>query len=309
MFGVESTVGILLTAAASVVVIPLGVWLLLRPLYYLAIFIGLLFAFVVVLVACNLVFGWLLDVYFPPPPRTRRVDRSLSFSTPAAWHAALTRDQWSHTPPRSLPPLIPQHPSLSANLNELLIFIVRDFVLKWYTDISSSPAFPTAVSGVLHSSLQNVLKRVNSVEGPDLIVYKILPAITRHVEHFRESESVVRGVSVERHLTRSEELDILLASRYAGTGKLHQAIANLSVISTRQSEEEYLRSVAERILVHVLPEREAQSKAVLIVVREIVACCVLAPLMEMLADPDFWNKMIDQLVSADFKFEASNLNI
>ncbi|CDO73019.1 hypothetical protein BN946_scf185007.g73 [Trametes cinnabarina] len=168
----------------------------------------------------------------------------------------------------------------SAAINDILILIVRDFVLV--------------------CSMDRLLARATSLDLSALLVNRILPKVTAHIEQFRQSEVALRGAGLERKLTQSEELDILLASRYAakGGGKLHPAVDNLSSTFTRQTEENHLRGLVDKALPHILPEKEARSRAVKIVVREIVACSVLYPVMEMLADPDFWNRMIDQVAGA-----------
>lgn len=187
---------------------------------------------------------------------------------------------------------------MSAAINEMLILVVRDFVLTWYRDISSSPSFPTAVSAMLHSTLERLLSRLSTADASSILVKRVLPKITMHVEQFRESEIALRGAGLERRLTESEELDMLLASRYASKGgRLHPAISNLSSSFTKQAEENHLKSLLDRILPFVLPENEARNKVLGVIVREIVACSVLYPLMDMLTDPDFWNCTIDQLVS------------
>ncbi|TFY81519.1 hypothetical protein EWM64_g2490 [Hericium alpestre] len=226
--------------------------------------------------------------------------RPLAFSTPAAWQAVLTRSQWSYRPPQSLPPILPDSPVVSAAVNDILIMIVRDFVLVWYKDLSSSPSFPTAVSSTLHNSLEQLLTRLSTMDLSAIIVKRMLPKITAHVEQFRESEVALRGAGLERSLTQSEELDMLLASRYAskGGGKLHPAVDNLSSSFTKQAEEAHLRQLVDKALPFVLPEKEAGSKVFRVVVREIVACSVLYPLMDMLADPYFWNRTVDQVAGA-----------
>jgi len=178
--------------------------------------------------------------------------------------------------------------------------IVRDFVLAWYKDISSSPSFPTAVSSTMHSSLDQILSRANNIDLANLVVKKIMPKITTHIERFRQSEIALRGAALERRLTQSEELDILLAGKYAsmGSGKLHPAVENLSSTFTRQTEEAHLKNLVHRVLPLVLPEKEVKSKTLKIVFREILACAVLFPVVEMLSDPDFWNKTIDEVVKA-----------
>lgn len=235
------------------------------------------------------------------PSRSRRLleaSRPLAFSTPAAWQAVLTRSQWSLKSPQNLPPLYPDYPLVSATVNEILIMIVRDFVLTWYKELSTSPSFPTAVSESLHSSMDVLLKRMEGTDLASLIVRRILPKLTAHVDQFRYSETVLRGAGLERHLTQSEELDLLLASRYVSRGgSLHPAVDNLSTTFTRQAEENHLRGLVESTLPFLLPSNDAGSKAVRLVVREIVACSVLAPITDLLSDPDFWNRSIDQLVS------------
>ncbi|EJD03809.1 uncharacterized protein FOMMEDRAFT_145981 [Fomitiporia mediterranea MF3/22] len=184
----------------------------------------------------------------------------------------------------------------------MLIMIVRDFVLTWYTEISSSPAFPSAVSESIHGTLEELLKRLENIDLASLIVRRILPKLTSHVDLFRHSETALRGAGLERHLTQSEELDLLLASRYVSQGgNLHSAVDNLSTTFTRQNEEAHLKSLVDSVLPLVLPQKDANSKAVRIVVREIVACVVLAPITDLLSDPDFWNRTIDQLAGAAIK--------
>lgn len=284
--------------AALSVLLPFAIRVLFSPWTFLLLLPSL--------VSTAVLAGWLLNVYLgfqldkqrvQPRPILPHVARPFAFSTPAAWQAVLTRSEWSHMPPRSLPALRRDMPVVSQSINDILTMVVRDFVLIWYTDISSSPSFPTAVSEMLHRTMESLVKRIEDVDMASLIVRHILPALTVHVEKFRNSEVALRGAGLERHLTQSEELDLLLASRYAGkTGSLHSAVDNLSSTFTKQSEEAHLRQLVDSVLPLILPPKDANSRAVRIVAREIVACAVLSPLMEMLADPDFWNRTIDQLV-------------
>lgn len=285
--------------ALLVLVVPTCVRLLASPVALLLLAPIILIIAAVSFILLNLAVAYVLDAEkrlsaYP----LYAIARPLAFSTPAAWDAVQIRSQWSHRSPQSLPPLYPDYPVVSSAVNDILIFIVRDFVLSWYRDLSSSPSFPTAVSGTVHSSLQRVLARAANLDIPALLVNRILPKITAHIEQFRESEMALRGAGLERRLTQSEELDLLLASRYAtrGGGKLHQAVDNLSSTFTKQTEENHLRQLIGRALPHILPEKEANSEALKVVVREVLACSVFYPLMDMLVDPDFWNRSIDQVV-------------
>ncbi|KZV88000.1 hypothetical protein EXIGLDRAFT_651692 [Exidia glandulosa HHB12029] len=266
--------------------------LLLSPL----ILLGLVFAFI----AANLALGYYADRargFRNPPNPLAHAARPLAFSTPAAWQAVQTRSQWSASSV-VLPPLVPSYPRVSLALNGILSWIIRDFVWVWYRAISSHTAFPSTVERTIHTSLSALATRAEKLDLPALVVRRVLPLITAHIEHFRQSEVALRGTGLERHLTHSEELDLLLASRYAGRGKLHPAVDNLASMVTKQGEDAHMRRLVDRALPLLVPQQELQSTAVRIVAREIVACAVFGPIVEMLSDPDFWNRIIDQTATA-----------
>ena len=268
---------------------------------------SLLLIFSPLLLSCLLLAFLLLFVYLGhvldatrrfSRPNLSNATRPLAFSTPAAWQALITRSQWSLNDHSPLSPLVHQAPQLSRALNDVIALIVRDFVQSWYRDISSSPCVPQAVTALIHQSLQKLRDRAEGVDVPAFLVRRIIPKVTAHIEQFRQSEMALRGADLERRLTQSDELDILLANKYTakGSGKLHPAIANLSSTFTRQTEEMHLRKLVDQILPFILPENEAKSRALTIVVREILVCTVLYPVVDMVSDPDFWNQSIDRVV-------------
>ncbi|KAG8935713.1 Intermediate filament protein [Tulasnella sp. 418] len=286
-----TVVAILLPVGIQVASSP-AVLLVLSPL--LVTFVLLLF------LTSNVIVAYLLTLFRPYSriSKPHHFNTPLIFSTAAAWQAVLTRNQWS-AHPSTATPLYPSSPQIDSVLNQIINFIIRDFVLVWYNNISSSPTFPSTLDSTLHHIVNEIIRRIEIIDLPSLVVHRILPKVTEHIEKFRQSEIALRGVGLERHLTQSEELDILLASRYAGKdGRLHPAVDNLSSPVTKQTEQAHLRRLVERILPLLLPTKEADSKGVGIVAREIVACVVLSPVMEMLADPDFWNKTIDEAAGA-----------
>ncbi|GAA5905254.1 Mdm1p [Sporobolomyces salmoneus] len=222
----------------------------------------------------------------------RRTAPPLYFTSPAAWAMTQTKASWeSSTTDR--PTLFPDAPPfLAAAIQDLLSFITRDFIVKWYSSMSDSPVFPNAVEQTISETLVSVANRVSEVDWSDVLVGRILPLLTSHLDTFPAAEQALRRQDL---LPESDELDLFLASRYSAelkSGKLHQAV-DVASPNSRPAEEAWLRSLFGKILPLILPEREMESPAVAIMVREIVACAVMLPVFDMLGDPDFWNRIID----------------
>jgi sorting nexin-25 len=236
--------------------------------------------------------------------RTHRGVPPLSFTSSAAWSVTLTRASWeAHTTAfRFHFPSAP--PALSSALDHLFDLIMRDFVLKWFTAISDSPTFPNAVEQTIRESIATLATRVGEVDWSDVIVGRILPLVTEHVDSFRAAEVALRGQDLRTQLTESDELDLFLASSYASetkTGRLHASV-DVASPNSRPAEEAWLRGVVGRLLPLIMPAREVESGAVRIMAREIVSCAVLLPIIELLSDPDFWNRIIDEKVSPSSGF-------
>lgn len=179
---------------------------------------------------------------------------------------------------------------------------MRDFVLEWFDKISEDAAFPISVEKAVRTAIVNLRERIYSTipDPTDTMVRKFLPMFTTHLADFTTAERAVRG---SRILTESEEVDKIVATRYGASraAGLHPATA-LSFSDPTLPQQEWLRALMERVLPLVMPEKETKSRAVLVLVREIVACAVLYPVMKLLADPDVWNQLIEHMVSSPMTF-------
>ncbi|KAK5716410.1 tRNA (guanine-N(7)-)-methyltransferase (tRNA(m7G46)-methyltransferase) [Elasticomyces elasticus] len=188
------------------------------------------------------------------------------------------------------PTIFPEARAFSRAVDGLLDLILRDYVTSWYGAISSRPLFQNEIDRCIRSVLLTIAARFTDIDVIELGVARVLPMITAHLKDFYEAERVVRGKDLTGNVTESEELDTAVAGKYAG-GQLHSAAALMHAdpVKARQS---YLRALVEKVMPCVLPANMQSSRAVTVLVREIVSCAVLGPIISMLCDPDFWNQQI-----------------
>ncbi|KAH7312240.1 PXA domain-containing protein [Stachybotrys elegans] len=180
---------------------------------------------------------------------------------------------------------------VSAALDGLLGLILRDFVASWYGHISKNPEFTNEVDSAVRTALSNLLDAFRDKDLAELVTSRLVPILTAHLRDFYEAEKSVRGKKLNRSVTESEELDLAIASKFRD-GRLHPA-ASLSFPDTKMVQQDYLRNLVARILPRILPEKLTSSRAVSIIIREIVGCAVLFPVVQMLADPDTWNQVME----------------
>jgi sorting nexin-25 len=229
----------------------------------------------------------------------RRTFKPFRFTAPDKYPVAIRNLRAQSAFPKEFrEPLVPGQQNISDQLNSLLRLVMRDFLNEWFDTISDDAAFPISVEKAIRTAIINLRIRLetNITDPTDILVRKFLPMFTSHLSDFTNAEKAVRGTKI---LTESEEVDRIVATKYgqSTTGGLHPATA-ITFSDPTLPQQEWLRALMERILPLVMPEKEAKSRAVLVLVREIVACAVLYPVIRLLADPDVWNQLIEHVAAS-----------
>jgi len=188
-------------------------------------------------------------------------------------------------------PLYPHSPTVSCALDNLLELIVRDFVASWYSKISKNPVFTNAVDNAIRHALIAIRDRLFDIDLVEVVICRMVPILTAHFRDAYDAERAVRGRKLNRDVTESEELDLAIAGKYKD-GKIHPA-ASLAYSDTKLVQQDHLRQVVAGILPKILPAQLLESRAVSSITREIVACAVLFPVVQLLSESDTWNQLME----------------
>lgn len=191
-------------------------------------------------------------------------------------------------------PLYPPNLLVSDTLDALIGLIIRDFVLSWSKHITSDPTFGNNVELSIRHVADNLRERLSSLDIVDVVVARIVPILTAHLADFSAAEKAVKGKNLNKILTDSEELELAIAKKYRN-GRLHPA-ASLTFSDTQMAQKDHLRKIAGEILPLVAPKADTGSGLVCVLLREIISCAVLFPVVKAIADPDTMNQIIEALV-------------
>ncbi|KAF2722766.1 putative intermediate filament protein [Polychaeton citri CBS 116435] len=219
-------------------------------------------------------------------PRTKPARPS--FTLPQHWEEekAVLNARLEYRRPKIFPTAI----VFSGAVDTLLDLILRDYVTSWYGAITQRKAFQHEIDRSIRSALLAIAARLSNIDVVELGVSKALPLVTAHLRDFYDAEHAVKGKDLSHSFTESEELDSAIATKYR-QGNLHP-VASLANSDTAMARQSHLRNLIAALLPVVLPETMKTSAAVTVLVKEIVTCAVLGPVIQMLLDPDTWNQLI-----------------
>ncbi|KAI9738616.1 MAG: Intermediate filament protein [Cirrosporium novae-zelandiae] len=223
------------------------------------------------------------------PPRLQCV----KFLEPETWQTETA--SWKASAVYRKKALYPSSFVISDKLDNILELVQRDYITSWYRGISQSPRFRKHIDTAIRMAIYSIVGRLEALDLAEIGVSRLVPIITNHLKDFGEAERLVRGKNLNRNVTESEELDVAIASKYRD-GKLHAA-ASLSFSDLKLAQQDHLRKIVVRLLPQILPGELIRSRAVSVLIKEIVACSVLFPIMQMLSDPDTWNQLMEGYVS------------
>lgn len=149
----------------------------------------------------------------------------------------------------------------------------------------------------MRHALYALWTRAEKLDLVEMAVGKVVPLLTTHLNEFAIAERVVRGKHLNKQLTESEELDNAVAAKYKD-GRLHPAVST-SYTDSRTMQQDYIRKIVDKVLPLILPANELKSRVVSRLVREILTCSVLLPLILLMSEPDFWNRSMETMVGFD----------
>jgi sorting nexin-25 len=213
----------------------------------------------------------------------------VSFVEPQNW--STETDAWRRRCEYHPKTIYPPSKKVSQSLDKLLELLLRDFISSWYSQISKRPEFKNEVDKAIRVALISIMRKLMELDIVGLVISRLVPIVTTHMNDFYQAERTVRGRKLTRNITESEGLDLAIAAKFRN-GNLHKA-ASLAFADSTLVEQQYLRNIIARIVPLVLPTNMLSSPAVTVLIKEIVSCAVLVPGIRLLAEPDTWHQILE----------------
>ncbi|XP_041080005.1 sorting nexin-25-like isoform X2 [Polyodon spathula] len=152
-------------------------------------------------------------------------------------------------------------------LKEVFDYSYRDYVLSWYVELSKDEGH---LYHMLSEDFWEVAKRLrNRLSYVDIVRVVCIDTVKMLHTHFCDLKAAN---------TRQEEPPKLFP--------LHPCL------NSPEEELQFLRSCSRLLMLYLLPTKDVRSRSLRVVLAEVFATKVLKPLVEVLSDPDYINRML-----------------
>lgn len=158
-------------------------------------------------------------------------------------------------------------------IDEILNYLMRDFILSWYTYIVKQPdVSANLLKEQVWDVLFNTRNRVSQMDEVKFVVSDSVSVLTEHLQNIRLSAT-------------------------DSTEKC-QPYKVYSFLSYPEEERDYIRKITEFLLAILLPPKVAEYKPARLLLREALATSVVYPLVQKISDPDWINLQLISLLKA-----------
>ncbi|XP_052089463.1 sorting nexin-25-like isoform X1 [Mytilus californianus] len=152
-------------------------------------------------------------------------------------------------------------------VREVMDFVIRDFILSWYTELSVDQTTATnAIKNDMWVVLENLSTRLSKIDKVKVMTQDVMELTYQHFNKIRLC-SASKGPDQRKFI-------------------LHAWLAN------EDTELEFLRKLCDAFLIVLLPSHYRGCISLRHLLREILTGSVVKPAVDMLCDPDYINRKL-----------------
>lgn len=191
-------------------------------------------------------------------------------------------------PPRRESGAITSSPIVDEELRRLMDLCFSEFIDNWYPKLTEHPELRATLRALVEDMVAAIERRIDRVDLVGTLYKDVVYAIVRHVEDFQRCREIVGTAHAD-----GRDLEALFLA-----AQPHPAL------QSHEDEVEYLRQLAAWMIHLLLPESERNSEVVRMFLREALTHAVIARTLDKVAEPDFINLNIRDLLTPNAVLEA-----
>uniref|UniRef100_A0A0A9ZF17 Sorting nexin-13 n=2 Tax=Lygus hesperus TaxID=30085 RepID=A0A0A9ZF17_LYGHE len=175
---------------------------------------------------------------------------------------------------------------IDEQLQEILDFVIRDYVHPWYDHVSENEEIPLEIRVAIQNVIVAFSNRVKEADWIPFLTTQIVDDAASHLRLYRQAKARLKAAPPNSKLTLEDAFfDLEIAMENGRVCRDH-----LCMNPTLQRC--YLQQLTDIVLFYLSPELEFHCLGLRYLTRELIVNSVLMPLLAKLSDPDYINQFI-----------------
>ncbi|KFM60860.1 Sorting nexin-13, partial [Stegodyphus mimosarum] len=171
-------------------------------------------------------------------------------------------------------------------LQEIIIYILRDFIQSWYKSVSSNEDFLIDLNEMCRRMINNFSNNAKQVNWLSFFTQGVVEEFTSHLRLYRHAELIVKKKQKEK-LNNPPSIESVFFDLETNA---EGSICRENVCTSSESEIAYMRYISDVVLYLLLPPDDFNNRVLKQCLREVLLCSVLQPLISQFSDPDVINQ-------------------
>ncbi|XP_022114561.2 sorting nexin-25 isoform X3 [Pieris rapae] len=173
--------------------------------------------------------------------------------------------------------------TVDSQLQQLLDYFLRDFVTQWIKELTHKPEpIIEKFKEHLWGAIQNIYDRLLRIDAEKLLANDMVTKVTQHFERIRISTSCAIELNQP------------------------PVFALMPHLMSLDTELHYLRQISEMLIIYLMPRCYSLTPGSHLL-REVLACKILQPAIDIVTDPDYINQKIIQYLEAQKEVDAMHV--
>ncbi|VDO34172.1 unnamed protein product [Haemonchus placei] len=173
--------------------------------------------------------------------------------------------------------------SMDAVLEQMLSFVMRDYVDSWYKKLTDDELFKESLRRTARRSVSSLSQCMRQVDW--------VPFITRHVADDFASHLRLYRMALGRRLSS------LYCHFFDFELEMEKTICRDLLCTTPHYENAYLHDVVDIVLYLIMPPEDFRCRPLRFLLREIIVRRIIIPLLDHFSEPDEMNQILIRLLS------------
>ncbi|KOX75581.1 Sorting nexin-13 [Melipona quadrifasciata] len=185
---------------------------------------------------------------------------------------------------------------IDESLQEILDFVIRDYVEPWYSVITDDEEFIYSVRDTAQKIAINIANRVKGVDWIPYLTTRLVDDAASHVRLYRQARARIKQLRSKK-LQKEESLEKIFFDLEV---QMENNLICRDLVCTNSIQElEFLGEISEILLYLVLPKGDFDCLTVRFILRELLVNVIIKPLLDLFSDPDYINQACIWLCSKE----------